>query len=132
MANQKFKLQKEQACQLFIEQEIEDGLSKGKTKYAIGQELSKWIGKLFLVEVSPHTLEQQAHRAEAKLLTSVSNPTPQNNSVNSFIANQLQDTLDTEKVIEKKYSDNTREDVSYPSPHIHVAHWRIFSYGECL
>lgn len=40
-------LEKQEACQLYIEQEIETGLAEGKSKYAIGREISNWIKKQF-------------------------------------------------------------------------------------
>jgi hypothetical protein len=66
------RIASQQACQLFIEQEIERGLEEGKTKYAIGQEIAALIEKYFEAKVSPHTIEQRAHRVEEKILTNVS------------------------------------------------------------
>jgi hypothetical protein len=75
------RLAKQQACQLFIEQEIEKGLASGKSKYAIGHEIAAWIKKLFEAEVKPNTIEQRAHRMEKQLLTNVSTePTTENHS----------------------------------------------------
>ena len=51
-----------EACEVFIEQEIETGLEEGKTPYSIGKELSDWIAKLFEVRISPRTLESRAYR----------------------------------------------------------------------
>lgn len=65
--------EKQEACQLYIEQEIESGLADGKTKYAVGKEIATWIEKLFGAKVKPHTIEQRAHRFEENLLTNVSN-----------------------------------------------------------
>lgn len=70
------KVAKQQACQLLIEQEIEEGLKAGKTKYAIGKEIATWVKKLFDAEIKPNTIEQRAHRIEKGLLTNVSNPIP--------------------------------------------------------
>jgi hypothetical protein len=69
------KLEKQEACQLYIEQEIEEGLTEGKTKYAIGQEIAGWIEKLFGAKVKPNTIVQRAHRFEEKLVTNVINNT---------------------------------------------------------
>jgi len=66
------RLAKQQACQLFIEQEIEKGLKEGKTKYSIGKEIVGLIKKYFEADVKPHTIEQRAHRVEEKILTNVS------------------------------------------------------------
>lgn len=71
-------LAKQQACQLFIEQEIEKGLNEGKTKYAIGHEIAAWIKKLFEADVKPHTIQMRAERMEDKLVTNVTtDSTPQ-------------------------------------------------------
>lgn len=51
-----------EACQLYIEQEIEAGLEQGKSKYQIGKEVAAQILKLFEVEVKPRTIEKRAER----------------------------------------------------------------------
>jgi len=51
-----------EACELYIEQEIQSGLDDGKTPYSIGKELSDWVAKLFEVRISPKTLETRAYR----------------------------------------------------------------------
>ena len=51
-----------EACQLFIEQSIDEGLEEGKTPYSIGKELSKWIEKVFKTKIKPTTLEKKAER----------------------------------------------------------------------
>ena len=56
------KLAKQQACQLFIEQEIEKGLADGKTTYSIGKEVAQWIEKLFQIKYRPETIEERARR----------------------------------------------------------------------
>ena len=65
------KLAKQQACQLFIEQEIEKGLAAGKTKYAIGHEIAAWIKKFFEADVKPSTIEKRAQRVAENLQTNV-------------------------------------------------------------
>lgn len=64
-------LEKQEACQLYIEQEIETGLADGKTKYAIGQEIAGWIEKLFGAKVKPQTIRVRADRYEEELVTNV-------------------------------------------------------------
>jgi hypothetical protein len=32
-----------EACELYIDQQIEEGLEEGKTPYSIGKEMSGWI-----------------------------------------------------------------------------------------
>ena len=60
-----------EACELYIEQEIETGLEEGKTPYSIGKELSDWIAKLFEVRISPSTLKMRAYRKQDDLGTNV-------------------------------------------------------------
>jgi hypothetical protein len=75
------KLEKQQACQLFIEQEIEKGLKDGKTKYAIGKEVVKLIKKFFEADVKPNTVSKRAQRMAKAIGTNVPNEsTSQNNS----------------------------------------------------
>jgi len=49
-----------EACEVFIDQEIEHGLKDGKTPYSIGKELSSWIVKLFEVRIDPETIKSRA------------------------------------------------------------------------
>ena len=56
-----------EACQLYIEQQVEAGLKDDKTPDAIGAELSGEIKKLFEAEISPATLKKRAQRLKAKL-----------------------------------------------------------------
>ncbi|HYB20862.1 MAG TPA: hypothetical protein VEH09_08025 [Thermodesulfobacteriota bacterium] len=56
------RLAKQQACQLFIEQEIEKGLKSGKTTYRIGQEVADWIERLFQAKVKPDTIRKRGDR----------------------------------------------------------------------
>ena len=51
-------LEKQEACQLYIEQEIESGLEKGQTPYQIGKEVAEWVQKLFEVAVKPKTVKK--------------------------------------------------------------------------
>ena len=64
-------IEKQEACQLYIEQEIEAGLADGKTKYAIGQEIAGWIERLFGAKVAPDTIRVRATRYEENLCTNV-------------------------------------------------------------
>ena len=60
-----------EACEVFIDQEIEHGLKDGKTPYSIGKELSSWIVKLFEVKIEPNTIKLRAYRQQAKNGTNV-------------------------------------------------------------
>ena len=51
-----------EACELYIEQEIEEGLKQGKKPYSIGKELAAWIEKLFEVKINPETIRSRARR----------------------------------------------------------------------
>ena len=52
----------EEQCQLYIEQEIEEGLKQGKTPYSIGKEISVWVEKLFGRVVKPDTVRKRVER----------------------------------------------------------------------
>ena len=71
-----------EACELWIEQEIETGLEEGKTPYNIGQEVSGWVAKLFEVRISPHTIRSRADRQKEKS-TQMSREKPIVNSTTS-------------------------------------------------
>jgi len=63
-----------EACQLYIEQQIKEGLAVGKTPYSIGKELTAMVERLFEASIPHDTLERRAERAKKKLGTNV--PTP--------------------------------------------------------
>ena len=71
------RLAKQQACQLFIEQEIEKGLAEKKTTYQIGKEVAAWIQKLFQAKVRPETIEERARRQ--RIATNVATKSTQEN-----------------------------------------------------
>ena len=56
-----------EACELYIEQQIEEALEDGKTPYSIGKELSAMIERIFETKMPPKTLESRASRHKAKL-----------------------------------------------------------------
>lgn len=60
-----------EACEVYIEQEIETGLEEGKTPYSIGKELSDWVAKLFEVSIKPTALEKRAERKRKEFPTNV-------------------------------------------------------------
>ncbi len=76
------KLAKQEACQLFLEQEIEAGLQDGRTPYSIGKDLAKWVEKLFEAKISPRTIEQKARRRAENATSVASDSTPENDSEN--------------------------------------------------
>lgn len=79
------RLAKQQTCQLFIEQEIQKGLAEGKSLHAIGKDIAKEIGRIFLVSVPADTIRKRASRIKAEQGgTNVPpEPTTQNDSDNS-------------------------------------------------
>lgn len=60
-------IEKQEACQLYIEQEIDEGLKQGKTPYAVAKEIIPWLQKLFDVRVNPKTIESKAYRKKQKI-----------------------------------------------------------------
>ena len=58
-------------CQLYIEQQIKEGLAVGKTPYSIGKELTSMIERIFEASIPHDTLERRAERAKKKLGTNV-------------------------------------------------------------
>jgi len=71
MANQ-------EACELYIEQQIEEGLEEGQTPYYIGKHLSGWIEKLFETKINPKTIEKKAQRQQIKTNVLKESKTPDN------------------------------------------------------
>ena len=51
-----------EACELYIEQEIKDGLREGKKPYSIGKELSQWVEKMFETVIPANTIKNRAAR----------------------------------------------------------------------
>jgi hypothetical protein len=56
-------LASQQACQLFIDEEIDKGLAEGKSTHRIGEEVSEWVARIFRVKISSETLRKKASRA---------------------------------------------------------------------
>ena len=55
-----------EACQVFIEQEIQEGLAQGKTPYSIGKDLSAWVEKLFKTVFRQLRLRKRPSGSEKK------------------------------------------------------------------
>jgi len=77
-----------EACEIYIEEQIQEGLEKGKTPYSLGKEISDWISKFLEVNIKPRTIEQRARRKNAtnvaKNSNTVTKPTsyePQEDSI---------------------------------------------------
>ena len=64
------------ACQLYIEQEIKEGLAQGKTPHSTGKELTAMIERLFKTRIpqetirsSGHNIKEKGYKATAPLVT---------------------------------------------------------------
>ncbi len=67
----------QEACQVFIEQEIDKGLKEGKTPYSIGKDLTVWLEKLFEAKIPPKTIAKRAERIKNELATNVASESTQ-------------------------------------------------------
>lgn len=56
-----------EACQLYIEQQIQEGLSEGKSAYAVAKELSAKIQQMFETAIPHSTLKDRALRMKRKI-----------------------------------------------------------------
>jgi len=63
-----------EACQLYIQQQIQEGLSEGKSPYSIGKELAAWVEKLFETNIPVKTLQTRAWREKRKNTSNEVNP----------------------------------------------------------
>jgi hypothetical protein len=52
----------QEACQVYIEQEIKEGLAQGKTPSSIGKELAAMVDRLFEASIPPETIRTRARR----------------------------------------------------------------------
>ena len=77
------QLAKQEACQLYIEQEIEGGLEREETPYQIAKRLIGEMQKLFEVSVKRDTIRKRAQRQKKKLGTNV--PKKSNNNTNNVL-----------------------------------------------
>ena len=70
----------QEACQLYIEQEIQEILKASKTPYSMGKELSAWVEKLFEAKIMARTIESKAYREKEKIASNEVKPlTPEDN-----------------------------------------------------
>jgi len=51
-----------EACELYIEQQIKEGLEDGQTPYFIGKHLSEDMDRIFNAKIKPNTLQTRAFR----------------------------------------------------------------------
>jgi hypothetical protein len=82
-----------EACQLWIEQRVEEELEEGKSYRAIGRDIAKEIEKVFEAKVNPSTIERRAERFAKKGATNVApQPTHEDHTENQ--ENQVSDPLE--------------------------------------
>jgi len=62
-----------EACELYIEQQIEEALEEGKAPYSIGKEISSMIERIFETKIPPKTLAKRAERKKNGIATNVAN-----------------------------------------------------------
>lgn len=100
-----------EACELYIEQNIQDGLESGKSPHAIGKEVSLMVAKVFDVKMKANTIEQRAHRIKKNGLTNVSKK-PEPNSekrvyreIEKDSAYLRKQTLRTWRTLKRKIED---------------------------
>jgi len=55
-----------EACQLFIEEQIKEGLAEGKTPSSIGKELAALVEKWFETSIPSETLRSRARHIQKK------------------------------------------------------------------
>jgi N6-adenosine-specific RNA methylase IME4 len=91
-----------EACQLFIEQQIDEGLQHKKTPYRIGKELSEWVERLFEAKIPPSTIKKRAQRMRDKMGTNVST---QNSCQEACAITDLQRLIDSGKKFSTIYAD---------------------------
>ena len=58
-----------EACELWIEQEIETGLEAGKKPYSIGKELAAMVERLFETKMNPETIRSRVRRKDTGQMT---------------------------------------------------------------
>jgi hypothetical protein len=111
---------KQEACELYIEQEIKEGLAQGKTPYSIGKDLSAWVEKLWETNIPQGTLERRARRVNAKIGTNVRiPPTVRNLSENQD--NQVAEVTHGGKRESSGAPQKYKKDRPLPSDAMHFA-----------
>lgn len=55
-----------EACQVYIEQQIKEGLAAGKTPYSIGKELTAMVERLFEASIPSETFRSRARHIKKK------------------------------------------------------------------
>ena|SRR3989339_796582 len=72
---------RQQSVEVYIEQQIKEGLDEGKNPHLIGKEVSSWVGKLFETCISANSIRMRATRvAQKRSCTNVQPPPTTHNS----------------------------------------------------
>jgi hypothetical protein len=126
-----------EACQVFIEQEIQEGLAQGKTPYSIGKDLSAWVEKLFETSIPATTIEKRAER--------IKNPTNVGNVPTSCNPNEIKEKQELQGVRPQTQmvspqpstpdSDPAKKPgpgrhPKYPQPHSDAIHWATVAISQ--
>jgi len=86
-----------EVCEVFIEQQIEEGLAEGKKPYSIGKELAAWVKELFEANIPAKTIEKRAQRSQEEIKTNVlSDATPESASAIEHIQEETGNQVETE------------------------------------
>ena len=90
----------EESCQLYIEQEIEEGIKAGKSAYSIGKEISSWVEKIFGRKVNPDAIKQRVLRTR--------NNVP--NEINPTQKEETEERDESERIIDKVINHKPKEE----------------------
>jgi len=112
-----------EACQLFIEQQIKDGLEEGKSAYSIGKELTAMIERIFETTIPYRTLQDRALRMKKKSAGNPASPPTPSTSTEIQEKRAEQQNITTEEnegIPEKRVNQEVRDDkgkfVKVPGP----------------
>lgn len=128
-----------EACQVFIEQEIQEGLAQGKTPYSIGKDLSAWVEKLFETSIPATTIEKKAERIREKIPTNVGNSVTICNSSEIQEKQELQEVEPQTQAVSPQPSTPDPDPgkkpgpgrpPKYPQPPSDAIHWATVAISQ--
>lgn len=91
----------QEACQLFIEQEIEEGLKRGKSLYSIGKETAALVEKYFDSKIPDTIIRMRAFRIKQKSVTNVTTK----QGLETCSVKELRSLIDAGKTFGTIYAD---------------------------
>lgn len=100
-----------EACELYIEQQIQEGLDEGKSPHAIGKNLSLVVARVFDVKMKASTLEKRAQRIKKDDRTNVRKNAESNSGTHVYreiekdSAYLRRQTLRTWRTLKRKIED---------------------------